>query len=154
MLKKIKLEFNENFIKFFDIIFILILILLLLTGFIGLRNLKIESPNFNLLLVSRNFSKISIAVNKLEKFKKNKNFLSSDQINNKSIVLEWSKKIMYNVENDIAIPRMYFPYIPKTISEYKSTIKKDVFLSILLPIALKGNELVLQERKSMKMATR
>ena len=47
---------------------------------------------------------------------------------------------------------MYFTYIPKNISEFKSKIKKDVFLSILLPIALRGNELVLQERKLMKVA--
>ena len=143
MLKKIKLEPNDVSRKYLDIIFILLLILLLLIGFIGLRNFKIDSPIFNLSIASKNFSKTLIAVNKLDKFKKNKNFLSSDQINNKNIVLEWSKKIMYNVENDIDIPRMYFPYIPKNISEFQSTIKKDVFLSILLPIALRGNELVL-----------
>tara|TARA_B100001059_G_C17730863_1_gene526116 strand:+ start:187 stop:1110 length:924 start_codon:yes stop_codon:yes gene_type:complete len=125
---------------------------LLLSGFVGPRNFEIDSPIFNLSLVSRNFSKTSIAVNKLDEFKKNKNFLSSDQINNKKIVLEWSKKIMYKAENGLIIPRMYFPYIPKNISEFKSTIKKDVFISILLPIALRGNELVLQERKLMKAA--
>ena len=152
MLTKINLESNENFRKFFDIVFVLILILLLLSGFIGPKNFKIDPPIFNLSLVSRNFSTTSIAVNKLDKFKKNKNFLSSDQINDKNVVLEWSKKIMYNVENDLSIPRMYFPYIPKSISEFESTAKKDVFLSILLPIALKGNELVLQERKLMKTA--
>ena len=127
MLTKINLESNENFRKFFDIVFVLILILLLLSGFIGPKNFKIDPPIFNLSLVSRNFSTTSIAVNKLDKFKKNKNFLSSDQINDKNVVLEWSKKIMYNVENDLSIPRMYFPYIPKSISEFESTAKKDVF---------------------------
>ncbi len=152
MLKKIKLEFNENLSKSFDIFFIVILIILLLIGFTGPTILKIKTSIFNLSLVSRNFSKTPIEVNKLDKFRKNKNFLSSNQINNKYIVIEWSKKIMYNVENDLAIPRMYFPYIPKNISEFQSIIKKDVFLSILLPIALRGNELVLLERKSMKLA--
>ncbi len=148
----IKVESNDNLKKIFDIIFIIILILLIFIGFIGPINFKIDSPVFNLSLISNNFSKTSISVNKLDKFKKNKNFLSSDQINNKKIVLEWSKRIMYNVENNIAIPRMYFPYIPKNISDFEAKIKKDVFLSILLPIALKGNELVLQERKLMKVA--
>ena len=152
MLNKIKLESNDNLRKFFDGIFIIILIFLLVIGFIGPRNFKIDSPIFNLSLVSKNFSKKLISVNKLDKFKNNKNFLSSDQINNKDIVLEWSKKIMYNVENDLAIPRMYFPYIPKNINEFIPAIKKKVFISILLPIALKGNELVLQERKLMKGA--
>jgi len=152
MLKKNKFEFNENLRKSLDIFFILTLIILLLIGFIGPSYFKIDFPNFNLSFANKNFSKTSIAVNKLDKIKKNKNFLSSDQINNKDIVLEWSKKIMYNVENDLAIPRMYFPYIPKNISEFKSTVKKNVFLSIILPIALRGNELVLQERKLMKAA--
>ena len=152
MLKKNKLEFYEYLRKTFDVFFILILIILLLIGFIGQSNFKIDQSSFELSLVSRNFSKTPIEINNLDKFKKNKNFLSSDQINNKKIVLEWSKKIMYNVQNDLAIPRMYFPYIPKNISEFQSTIKKDVFLSILLPIALRGNELVLLERKLMKVA--
>ena len=125
---------------------------MLLIGFLGPSNLKIDSSIFNFSLISKNFSNTPIEVNKLEKIKKNKNFLSSDQINNKNIVIEWSKKIMYNVENDLAIPRMYFPYLPKNINDFELIIKKDVFLSILLPIALRGNELVLLERKLMKAA--
>ena len=65
---------------------------------------------------------------------------------------EWSKKIMYYVENNLPIPRMYFPYIPKNINEFETQTKKNVFISILLPIALRGNELVLEERKLMKDA--
>ena len=42
---------------------------------------------------------------------------------------------------------MYFPYIPKNIDKYNISEKKKVFLTILLPIALRGNELVLEERK-------
>jgi Bax protein len=78
--------------------------------------------------------------------------LSSDQINNKNIVLEWSKKTLYNLENDLPIPRMYFPHIPKNINEFQTKTKKNVFLSILLPISLRGNELVLEERSVMKAA--
>ena len=47
---------------------------------------------------------------------------------------------------------MYFPYIPKNIGEYETNKKKSVFKAILLPIALRGNELVLEERKLMKIA--
>ena len=47
---------------------------------------------------------------------------------------------------------MYFPYIPKNINQYETNIKKRVFISIVLPIALKGNELVKEERKLMKTA--
>ena len=47
---------------------------------------------------------------------------------------------------------MYFPYIPRNISEYETNEKKSVFIAILLPIALRGNELVLNERKLMNIA--
>ena len=42
---------------------------------------------------------------------------------------------------------MYFSHIPNDIDKYETHEKKKVFLSVLLPIALRGNELVLQERK-------
>ena len=57
-----------------------------------------------------------------------------------------------NVQNNVYIPRMYFPYIPKNIGQYQINKKKSVFTAILLPIALRGNELVLEERNLMKIA--
>jgi Bax protein len=68
------------------------------------------------------------------------------------VVLRWSENILNYVKNDIPIPRMYFPYIPKNISQYETKKKKSVFIAILLPISLKGNELVLEERRQMKIA--
>ena len=152
MLKNYKIETNNSERKTHDIFFITTVILLLLIGLIGPRFFKIDSPTFNFSLVNKNFGKASIAVNKLEKFKTNKNYLSSDQINNKNIVLEWSKKTLYKVENDLPIARMYFPHIPKNINKFQTQTKKNIFLSILLPIALRGNELVLEERNVMKAA--
>ena len=125
---------------------------MLLGGSLGLAIFKIDSPVFDFKLFTRNLNKPSVDTNQLDKFIINKNYLSSDQINNKDIVSEWSKKIMYYVENNIPIPRMYFPYIPKNINEFETQTKKNVFISILLPIALRGNELVLEERKLMKDA--
>ena len=93
-----------------------------------------------------------INIQKLEKLNLNKNYLSSDQINQKDKVISWSNQILKNVENHIPIARMYFPFIPKNFDEYQGLEKKKVFLSILLPIALRGNELALQERKLMKVA--
>ena len=152
MLKNYKSENNNSERKIYDIFFITTFIVLLLIGLVGPRIFKIDSPTFNFSLFNKNFGKASIAVNKLEKFKTNKNYLSSDQINNKNIVLEWSNKTLYNVENDLPIARMYFPHIPKNINEFQTQTKKNVFLSILLPIALRGNELVLEERNIMRAA--
>ena len=153
MLKKYKQEINNIIEKiFYDILYISSLILLLLTGFLGLAFFKIDSPVFDFASFNRNYNKPLVDTNQLDKFNVNKNYLSSDQINNKKTVFQWSKKIMYNVENDLPIPRMYFPYIPKNINEFETRIKKNVFISIILPIALRGNELVLEERKLMKAA--
>ena len=121
MLKKYQLAIsNINDRKYLDIIFIIILILLMVIGFLSPKIFKLHSPVFNFLLVKRDLSKISISIDKLDKFKINKNYLSSEQINKKDIVLEWSNRLIYNVENDIAIARMYFPYIPKNINEFET----------------------------------
>ncbi len=153
MLKKYKLEIsNLCEKKSYNIFFILSLILLLLSGSFGLAIFKIDSPVFDFKLFTRNLKTPSVDTDQLDKLNINKNYLSSDQINNKDIVSEWSKKIMYYVENNLPIPRMYFPYIPKNINEFETQTKKNVFISILLPIALKGNESVLEERKLMKDA--
>ncbi len=153
MLKKSKLVISiTNNIKHFDIFFIIILMILIFIGFLSPKIFKLQSPVFNFSLVKRDLGKISINIDKLNKFKINKNYLSSEQINIRDIVLEWSNRLVYNVENDIAIARMYFPHLPKNINEFETHEKKKVFLSIILPIALRGNELVLEERQLMKAA--
>ena len=153
MLKKYKLEIiNTNVRSFLNIIFIIILILMILIGFLFPRVLNIFTPVFDYSLFKSNLNKFSVNINELDKFSTNKNYLSSDQINNKDIVLEWSNRLIYNVENNLAVARMYFPHIPNNINEFETHKKKKIFLSILLPIALRGNELVLQERKLMKTA--
>ena len=123
MLKKYKLKTSNIF-------FIPSLILLLLSGSLGLAIFKIDSPDFDFRLFTRNLNKPSVETNQLDKFNINKNYLSSDQINNKDIVSEWSKKIMYYVENNLPIPRMYFPYIPKNINEFET--QKLLFVNILI----------------------
>ena len=140
---------NKDYINYFSIF---LTFLLFLVAFIGPGFWKLDSPNFNFIVVQRNLGKDVINVNKLDKFNLNKNYLSSNQINEKDKVLSWSNQILNNVENQMPLARMYFPFIPKNINKYTTFEKKKVFLSILLPIALRGNELVLEERKLMKSA--
>ena len=149
MLEKPEQIFDKNYINTF---FIFIACLLILVGFVGPDFWNKKSPKFNFLLVQRDLEKNDVIVNKLDKFNLNKNYLSSDQINEKDKVISWSNQIIKNTENQIPLARMYFPYIPKNIDQYNISEKKKVFLSILLPIALRGNELVLEERKLMKVA--
>ena len=135
-----------------EIFFLLIILLLFFIGFLSPKFLKIPQLSFNSKAIHNNFNNPIINIDRLNKFYSNNNYLSSDQIENKNVVFGWSKIILNYVKNDIPIPRMYFPYIPKNISQYETNKKKSVFKAILLPVALRGNEIVLEERKLMKIA--
>jgi len=137
---------------FINIIYLFVISLLFLLGFIGPGFWKMNSPNFKFVVFQKDLNKDTIIVNKEVKFNFNNKYLSSDQINKKSKVIKWSNQVLRSIENQLPVPRMYFSSIPKNINEYKIFEKKKVFLSILLPIALRGNELALEERKQLKVA--
>ncbi len=138
--------------RYYEVLFLLIILSFFLIGFLGPKFWKISQPIFNFKSIQYNFSNPVVSVDRLNHFYSNNNYLSSDQFNNQVVVFRWSENILNYVKNDIPIPRMYFPYIPKNISKYETNKKKTVFKAILLPIALRGNELVLEERKKMKIA--
>ena len=135
-----------------EILFLLVIFFLLLLGFLGPVFWNIPQIQLNNKIFERNFGNISVNIDKLSQFNSNKNYLSSDQFNNKKIVSEWSELVLNNVKTGVPIARMYFPYIPRNISKYETNKKKSVFIAILLPIALRGNELVLEERNLMNVA--
>jgi Bax protein len=139
--------------SYHDFFFLIIVFLLLLFGFLGPSFWKIPQAEFKISQFQKIFNEVIVNdIKKSTKFEINKNYLSSDQFNDKISVLQWSQFILNNVNNKIPIARMYFPYIPRNISEYETKKKKTVFIAILLPIALRGNELALEQRKHMKMA--
>jgi len=135
-----------------EIFFLLIILLLFFIGFLNPKFLKIPQLSINYKAIQNNFGNFTTNIDRLNKFHSGNNYLSSDQFEDKDVVFEWSKIILNCVKNNIPIPRMYFPYIPKNISQYNTNKKKSVFKAILLPIALRGNEIVLEERKLMKIA--
>jgi len=144
--KKIK---DKDFTNTFSLFVILLLFLL---GFTGPGFWKINSPNFKFVVFKKDVNKVTTIVNKEEKFNFNNKYLSLDQINKKSKVIKWSNQVLSSIEKQLPLPRMYFSSIPKNINEYQVFEKKRVFFSILLPIALRGNEIVLEERKLLKIA--
>ncbi len=135
-----------------EVLFLLIIISLFIFGFLGPKFWKINQPIFNFKGIKYNFSNPVVSIDKLNQFHSNNNYLSSDQFNDKVLVFNWSELILNYATKNVPIPRMYFPYIPRHINEYETNKKKSVFKAILLPIALRGNELVLEERKLMKIA--
>ena len=75
MLKKYTLK-TSNFFekKSYNIFFIPSLILLLLSGSLGLAIFKIDPPDFDFRLFIRNSNKPSVEINQLDKFNINKNY--------------------------------------------------------------------------------
>ena len=135
-----------------EALFLVIILLLTLIGFLGPKFWKISQPLFSFKAIQNNFSNPVVSIDRLNQFYSNHNYLSSDQFNDENAVFKWSTIILNYAKDDVPIPRMYFPYIPKNISQYEINKKKAVFIAILLPIALRGNELVIEERKLMKIA--
>jgi len=133
--------------------------ILFLSGIIGPGFWKIESPKFYNFVNEKNYTRASINFKKLDKYSLaldnlnlNTESLSSYDIFDTNIAIAWSKQILRNAEKGIALPRIFLSQLPNDLDKYDSARKKKLFISILLPIALKGNEIVLQERKSMKIA--
>ena len=135
--------------SYHEILFLLVICLLLLIGFLGPVFWKTPQLAINNKIFEKNFGNVSVNIDRLSQFHTNKNYLSSDQFNNKIIVLEWSKLIFLGP--GVLLQECIFLY-SRNISEYETNKKKSVFLAILLPIALRGNELVLNERKLMNIA--
>ena len=138
--------------RFHQVLFLLIILFLFLMGFSGPKFWKIPQTLFSFKAIQNNFSIPVVSIDRLSQFYSNNNYLSSDQFNDKNVVFKWSTIILNYVKNDVPIPRMYFPYIPKNINQYETNKKKSVFTAIILPIALRGNELVMEERRLMKIA--
>jgi Bax protein len=126
-----------------DIYFLMITLFLFAVGFTA----PIDQKSDRFFSLKKNYE------NNLKYLKKSKTVstvIKDQQINNNSFVLQWSKKILTKAEKKSPISREFFLYIPNEINDNNTTDKKDIFISILLPIALRGNEIVLEERELIK----
>ena len=127
------------------VLFLPIIILFFLIGFLGPNFWIVPQPIFSFKVIQNNISNPKVSIKRLNQFRSDYKYLSSDQFEDKKVVFQWSELILNNVKNNLYIPRMYFPFIPKNIGQYEIDKKKSIFIAILLPIALRGNELVLKK---------
>ena len=143
MIIKLDKIVRNMILKYRRDIYFLIAIFLFVFGFVVPKDQK--SARF--LSLKKNYE------NNLKYLKKSKTvstIINDQQINNNNFVLQWSKKILTQAEKKSPISREFFLYIPNKINENDTIVKKDIFISILLPIALRGNEIVLEERELIK----
>ena len=124
--------------SYHDFFFLIIVFLLLLFGFLGPSFWKIPQAEFKISQFQKIFNEVIVNdIKKSTKFEINKNYLSSDQFDDKISVLQWSQFILNNVNNKIPIARMYFPYIPRNISEYETKKKEDCFYCYIVTYCFK-----------------
>ena len=81
------------------------------------------------------------------KFKNSK--ISSKNYFGKEIAIAWSKNFIDQIRIEPIIPRIYFTQLPSDLNTYEINDKKKIFISIMLPLLLKGNEKVSIERSNL-----
>ena len=84
-----------------------------------------------------------------DKFKNSK--ISSKNYFGKEIAIAWSKNFIDQIKNKPRIPRIYFTQLPSDLNTYEINDKKKIFISIMLPLLLKGNEKISTERSNLIM---
>ena len=130
-------------------------ITLILLGLIGPGFWKINSPAFfykNKLYDTR--SSINLKNLDFGKLKLDKKFLnsalSSKDMFGKEIAIAWSQHLIKKALNNQEIPRIFFSQLPDDLHTYQIKHRKKLFISIILPLLVRGNEIVLNERKKIK----
>lgn len=147
--KKTLSAFSQN------LYLIILAFMLFLSGVIGTAFWKIEISVFSKFLnnkVKNNSVELDQNLLNSDSLKLNKKSLSSSQIFDTNIAIAWSDRIFSNVDKGIALPRLFLSQLPNDLDKYEPVRKKKLFTSILLPIVLRANEIVLKERKSMEVA--
>ena len=74
---------------------------------------------------------------------------SSKSFFGKEIAIAWSQNFLNQIQIEQKVSRVNFTQLPSDLNSYEIEDKKKIFISIMLPLLLKGNEMVLDERLSM-----
>ncbi len=137
---------NKTFLTF-------LAFLLSILGLIGPGFWDIKSPNpikFDSNHLTRATLGIRFNPNDIDldnKFKNSK--ISSKNYFGKEIAIAWSKNLIDQIKIEKKVSRVYFTQLPSDLNTYKINDKKKIFISIMLPLLLNGNEKVSIERTNV-----
>ena len=67
----------------------------------------------------------------------------------KEIAIAWSKNFIDQIKIEQRVSRVYFTQLPSDLNTYDINHKKKIFISIMLPLLLNGNEKVSIERSNL-----
>ena len=125
-------------------------LILSILGLIGPGFWDVRSPNpikFKNDHLSRATLGLKFNPNNLKldnKFKNSK--ISSRNYFGKEIAIAWSKNFIDQIKTEQRVPRVYFTQLPSDLNTYEINDKKKIFISIMLPLLISGNEKVYTER--------
>ena len=127
--------------------------LLSISGLIGPGFWDIKSPNpikFDNDYLTRATLGLRFNPNSLnldDKYKNSK--ISSRNYFGKEIAIAWSKNFIDQIEFEKRVSRVYFTQLPSDLNTYDTNHKKKIFISIMIPLLLNGNEKVSIERSNL-----
>ena len=128
---------------------------MILLGLIGPGFWKINSPKFynnNLLKSTSSLNLKALDFNSLNLDQKFLNTaLSSNDLFGKEIAIAWSDHVIKKAINTKMVPRTFISQLPNDLNTYHNKQRKKLFISILLPLLIKGNEIILNERNKIKL---
>ena len=75
--------------------------------------------------------------------------ISSKNYFGKEIAIAWSKNFIDQIKIRQRVSRVYFTQLPSDLNTYETNDKKRIFISIMLPLLLYGNEKVFIERSNI-----
>lgn len=128
--------------------FLLSLLGLIGPGFWDIKSpnpVKYENDNLTRATLGLRFNPNDIDLD--NKFKNSK--ISSKNYFGKEIAIAWSKNFIDQIKIEPRISRIYFTQLPSDLNTYEINDKKKIFISIMLPLLLKGNEKVSIERLNL-----
>ena len=127
--------------------------ILSILGLIGPGFWDIKSPN-PIELDNHQLSRATLGIrfnpNDIDldnKFKNSK--ISSKNYFGKEIAIAWSKNFIDQIKMKQRVPRIFFSQLPSDLNSYEIDNKKKIFISIMLPLLLNGNEKVFIERSNV-----
>jgi hypothetical protein len=132
-----------------DFYFVLLTTILFALGLLVPSDKNLDILIFKDKWLNKTYQKNLTNDTQFNKLQKKDYHLPNSKINSNDFIIEWSKKILSKVEKNEPIPREYFSHIPHNLTEIDPLNKKNIFISILLPIALRGNEIILEEKQSI-----
>ncbi len=134
---------NKTFLTF--LAFILSILGLIGPGFWDINSpnpIKIKSEHLTRATLGIRFNPHDLDLD--NKFKNS--IISSSTYFGKEIAIAWSKNFLNQIKSEEKVSRVYFTQLPSDLNTYKIIDKKNIFISIMLPLLLKGNEKVFIER--------